>query len=224
MKIKIIGLLIFFCGIFTISAQEEMNKVNERGERVGVWKKLYDNGRIRYQGQFESGKEVGVFNYYSMVSSEHPIMIKTFSKENNIATVEFYSESGVIESKGKMNGKNRFGQWFYYHSNGEIVISEENYENGLLNGESKTFYRSGVITEILQYKNGKLHGEIKRFADNGVLIDDLNYNNGKLNGLAKYYDLEGELIYTGQYENDKKIGKWEYFENGKPVSPTKFKQ
>jgi antitoxin component YwqK of YwqJK toxin-antitoxin module len=224
MKIKIIGILIFFCSIFTISSQEEINRVNEKGDREGTWKKFYNNGRIRYQGQFEAGKEVGVFNYYSMVSSEHAIIIKTFSKENNIATVEFYSESGVIESKGKMNGKNRVGKWVYYHTNGKIVISEENYQNGLLNGESKTYYKSGKTTEILQYKDGKLHGNINRFANNGILIDDLNYTNGKLNGLAKYYNLEGDLIYTGQYENDEKIGKWEYFENGKPVDPIKFKQ
>jgi len=224
MKVKIVVILVFFCGIFISSAQGEINQVNENGERDGVWKKLYSNGNIRYEGQFEVGKEVGVFNYYSMVNSEHPIVVKTFSKENNIATVEFYYETGVIESTGKMDGKNRVGKWIYYHSNGKVVISEENYENGLLNGVSKTFYRSGEITEILQYKKGKLHGNIKRFADNGVLIDDLNYSNGNLNGPAKYYDIKGELIYTGHYENDEKIGKWEYFENGKPINPNKLKQ
>jgi antitoxin component YwqK of YwqJK toxin-antitoxin module len=219
-----IAFLLFFCsGIFSISAQENINKINANGERIGVWKKFYNNGKIRYQGQFENGKEIDVFKYYSIVSSEHPIIIKTFSKENNISKVEFFSESGILESKGEMNGKNRIGKWVYYQNEGKI-ISEENYSNGVLNGISKTYYKSGKITEILNYKNGKLNGSIKRFADNGVLLDDINYVNGKLNGLAKYYNLKGKLIYTGNYENDEKVGKWQYFSDEEAVSTKKYKE
>ena len=50
---------------------------------------------------------------------------------------------------------------------------------GVLDGEYKSYYKTGKITEILNYKAGKLHGIAKRFADNGVLLDDLNYYNGK---------------------------------------------
>lgn len=211
--------LFLFCGIFTLSAQEEINKFNAKGERVGVWKKDHPNGRIRYKGQFEAGKEIGIFKYYSMVSSEHPILVKTFSKDSNLADVVFYTEEGVVESKGTMDSKSRVGKWLFYHKDGTTILSEENYENGFLNGSSKTFYKSGIPTEILNYKNGKLHGKVQRFADNGVLIDDLNYVDGKLHGLAKYYNLDGKLIYTGMYENDEKSGKWEFYDDRKPVKP-----
>jgi antitoxin component YwqK of YwqJK toxin-antitoxin module len=193
--------------------------LNAKGERIGVWKKDYPNGRIRYQGQFKDGKEVGVFKYYSIASSKHPIVVKTFLKETNRADVVFYSEEGIVESKGQMEGKNRVGTWFFYQKDGTTILSEEKYENGALNGISKTFYTSGKPTEILNYKNGKLHGKVQRFADNGVLIDDLNYVDGKLNGLAKYYNLDGKLIYTGMYENDEKAGKWEFYDDGKSVRP-----
>lgn len=222
MKFKYV-LLLFFCGILMLSAQEEVNQLNTDGERVGVWKKFYQNGRIRYQGQFEAGKEVGVFKYYSMVSSDHPIVVKTFSKDSDLAAVVFYTEKGLIESKGAMEGKNRVGKWLYYHKDGKTLLSEENYENGRLNGISKTYYKTGTPTEILQYKNGELHGNIKRFADNGILIDDVNYIDGKLNGIAKYYNLEGKLIYTGMYENDEKTGRWEFYDDGKSVSPNTIK-
>lgn len=211
--------LFLFSGILSLSAQEEINKLNAKGERVGVWKKDYPNGRIRYQGQFEAGKEVGVFKYYSMVSSKHPIVVKTFIKNTNLAEVVFYSEDGILESKGKMEGKNRVGTWFFYQKDGITILSEENYEHGVLKGISKTFYKSGTPTEILNYKDGKLHGKVERFADNGVLIDDLNYVDGKLSGLAKYYNLDGKLIYTGMYENDEKTGKWEFYDDGKSVGP-----
>lgn len=211
MKFFIFSFLSFLFVIGNISGQEGTNQLNEKGERIGHWAKYYDNGKIRYQGQFENGKEIGVFKFYSLVSSEHPIIIKTFSKVNNLAQVEFYSEQGVLESKGTMNGEKRVGQWVFYHLDGTTIVSEENYENGLLNGISKTYYRSGEVTEILFYKNGKLEGNIKRFSDEGILLDDLIYKNGKLNGLAKYYNTNGKLILTGVYENDEKVGDWQYF-------------
>ncbi|MFK5959346.1 MAG: toxin-antitoxin system YwqK family antitoxin [Lutibacter sp.] len=205
----------------TINAQKKINQLNANGERTGVWKKYHNNKRIRYQGQFKDGKEVGVFKYYSILSSEHPTAIKTFLKDENIAKVQFFTEKGVLKSIGEMKGKERVGKWLYYHPNGTAILAEENYENGILNGESKTFYVTGKITESSHYKNGKLHGNLKRYADNGVLLDDLNYENDKLQGPAKYYNIKGKLIYWGDYENDEKVGKWEFFEDGKPLDSIK---
>lgn len=219
------NILIYTVAILTMSlhniqAQAKINQFNSKGERIGIWKKKYNNGSVRYVGQFKNGKEVGVFRYYSAKSSKFPIVIKTFREEDSLAKVKFYTVEGILESKGAMVGKKRIGKWIYYNSDGKSILSEESYVNGLLDGEVKTYYSFGKITEILNYRNGKLHGNTKRFADNGNLLDDLNYVRGKLQGLAKYYNLQGKLIYSGVYENDEKVGKWEYFENGKPVKRT----
>lgn len=207
-----------------LSAQEKINQLNANGKRTGVWKKHYNNGKIRYVGQFKNGKEIGVFKFYSALSSAHPIAIKTFENNNNLAKISFYTVKGVLESKGVIDGKKRTGLWKYYQPNGKTLLSEENYKDGILEGKSVTYYKSGKIAETVFYKNGKLQGNTKRFAENGVLLDDLNYAEGKLNGLAKYYNINGKLIYTGNYENDVKVGKWEYFENGKSVNVDRLKQ
>jgi len=207
-----------------LQAQTKINQFNTNGKRTGLWEKQYNNGRVRYVGQFKNGKEIGVFKFYSALSSEHPTAIKTFENNSTIAKVIFYSEKGILESEGSMNGKERVGEWKFYQPDGKSLLSVEHYEKGVLNGKSVTYYESGKITEILMYKNGKLHGNTKRYADNGNLLDDLNYVDGKLEGLAKYYNIHGKLIYTGNYKNDVKVGKWEYFEEGKPVNINKLKQ
>jgi antitoxin component YwqK of YwqJK toxin-antitoxin module len=219
--LSIIFLLLF---AITANGQGKINQFDLNGKRTGVWKKYYTNKNIRYQGKFKAGKEIGIFKYYSAISSKHPIVIKTFNANNTIATVKFYSVEGVLESTGEMQGKNRIGKWLYFQPDGKTLMIEENYENGVLNGEFKSYYKTGQITEILNYKNGELHGNTKRYADNGALLDDLNYKEGKLQGLAKYYNIEGQLIYTGNYENDEKVGEWEYFENGKKENVNKLKQ
>lgn len=223
-KFKTLAILLFFFGVINNYAQEKVNQYDENGNKTGVWKKYYKNKNIRYQGQFEADKEVGVFKFYSMVSSEHPIIIKTFSKDAEFAKVAFFTEEGVLESEGEMNKELRVGKWVFYHKEGKTIISEENYVNGLLHGVSKTFYKTGKTTEILFYKEGKLNGNIQRFSDEGILLDDLNYRDGKLEGLANYYDTFGKLRATGKYHNDIKIGEWEYFEDGEKVDRKNLKQ
>lgn len=224
MKFKIIVIALAFLTCLPAIAQEEFNQVNDKDERVGKWQKFYPNGRMRYRGQFENGKEVGVFKYYSIVKSKYPTVVKTFSKVSDTAKVEFYGENGLIKSNGKMVGKNRAGRWYYYHADGMAIISEENYKKGLLNGEAKTYYKTGKVTVIMNYKDGKLDGNLKRYSDSGVLLDDINYVDGSLNGLAKYYNLKGELIYTGPYKDDERVGKWEFYIDGEIADPKKFKQ
>ena len=222
-KYKYLCILVFafvFAGI-PVLGQEKINQFDENGQRTGIWKKFYNNKNIRYQGQFKAGKEIGTFKYYSALTSVHPTIIKTFSKNSDSAVVSFFNTKGVLESKGFMVGKNRVGLWQFFHEDGKNMLSEENYVNGMKNGVSKTYYKSGKITEILHFKDNKLHGNVKRYGSNGVLLDDLTYENGILNGPAKYYNIKGELIYYGNYLNDEKTGKWEYFENGKPIKADK---
>lgn len=208
----------------TMFAQEKINQLDEHGRRTGVWKKYYDNKNIRYEGQFEAGKEIGVFKYYGELNPTHPIIVKTFSGENDNAKVSFFYDDGKLESEGSMNGINRIGKWTYYNTDGKTIVTEENYENGLLQGTSTTYFASGKITEILNYKNGELHGNVLRYSSEGILLDDLLYENGKLHGIAKYYNIAGKLVRKGFYENDEKVGNWEYFENGEPVKATKIKE
>ncbi|SDX83179.1 Antitoxin component YwqK of the YwqJK toxin-antitoxin module [Lutibacter oricola] len=215
MKFKIaiiLSVLISFSSV----AQSSLNKLDANGKRTGVWKKYYPNKRVRYTGQFLAGKEVGVFKYYSINSSKHPIAIKTFKENSSIATVKFFTEKGILKSEGQMDGKVRTGKWVYYQADGKSLLSFESYKNGLLNGESITYYPNGKTAEIVHYKNKKLHGSVKRFTKKGTVLDDVNYVEGKLNGYAKFYNEKGDLIYEGTYENDEKLDDWFFYIDGEP--------
>ena len=111
-------------------AQNTANQFDENGKRHGVWKKYYTNQRVRYVGQFDHGKEVGTFKYYSAATSDFPIVVRAYNKENDIVDVKFYQENGLLQSKGLMKGKKRIGKWFYYHEDGKAIMSEENYDDG----------------------------------------------------------------------------------------------
>lgn len=213
---------LFFLLLFQtlwLSGQTSINQFDENGERHGVWRKYYNNNRVRYTGTFEHGKEVGVFRFYSASNSDNPVIIKEYSNDSDLADVRFYTPSGVLESEGKMRGKEREGKWLYYHEDGKSIMSEENYVNGKLDGEYKTFYPTGEPTEIAYYKNGLLHGNYKKYSIKGFLYQDFNYAEGKLNGMAVYYSRKsGDLIKKGPFKDDQRVGTWENYVDGELVS------
>ena len=221
---KVVVSIFSFLFLFgSISAQEKVNQFNKKGERIGVWKKFFSNGKIRYQGQFENGKEVGVFKFYSPVSSKFPIIIKTFIKNSDIALIEYFTLKGLPESKGKIKGKNRVGKWVYFYEDGNAIILEENYKDGILNGDYKVFYKDGKLTKLAHYKDGKLHGNSKKYSPKGILIEDVNYVNGELHGNAAFYEKNGNLKLKGKYEHDLKVGVWDFFKDGKLVESKEIK-
>lgn len=207
MKVYVV-FLVFLCFSFKNYSQQ-LNRVDAQGRKIGAWKKSYSSGSVRFEGQFDKGKEVGVFKFYAETSTK-PIIVKTFDSISTKASVVYYQENGVLESKGEMEGTERIGKWIYFYPDGKTLMLEENYEKGVLEGLFKSYFKNGKTSELLLYKNGKLHGNCKRFADNGVLIEDLNYTMGKLHGSASYFTINGKLAAKGKYENDIKVGDWQY--------------
>lgn len=216
LKRSFLFLLLF--QMLLLSGQTSTNQFDENGKRHGVWRKYYNNNRVRYTGTFDHGKEVGVFKFYSASNSENPVIIKKYN-DSDLADVRFYTPSGVLESEGKMRGKEREGKWLYYHEDGKSIMSEENYADGKLDGEYRTFYPSGEPTEIAYYKNGLLHGNYKKYSIKGFLYQDFNYSEGKLNGMAIYYSRKtGDLIKKGPFKDDQRVGTWENYVDGELVS------
>jgi len=229
-KFKSINLffVILFLSINFSFAQTSINQLDANGQRDGVWRKYYSNKRIRYQGEFNHGKEIGVFKYFSAASSDHPVVIKKYNPNNSLADVSFYGDTGLLESKGKMNGKNREGKWLFYHEDGKTVMSEENYTNGKLDGEYKTFYKSGKSTEVAYYKDGLLDSVYKKYSIKGHLYQHFTYKAGKLNGKVVYYSRKtGTLTTKGAFKNNVRVGIWENYVDGELISteqPNKKKE
>lgn len=211
----------FFMGE-SVNAQK-INQFNANKKRTGVWMKYHPNKRIRYKGQFENGKEVGVFKFYDITDSKNPVIIKTFSKTSDSVAVSFFSLKGDLKSKGFFIGKKRVGLWKYYFATGKMM-SKEFYIDGNLEGELINYYPNGKPAEISLYKNGLKHGISQKFSSKGILIEEVNFENGKPNGLAKYFELTGLLKEKGIYKDGKRFGKWEYYMDGEIASDEERKK
>lgn len=222
---SVLMLLLILGQYQSIFAQDSINLLDINGKFDGKYRKFHSNGNLRYTGQFEHGKEIGIFKFYAITGEKNPIIIKEYFAKNDSILVRFYTLSGKLESEGKMIEKNREGIWKYYFPDGITLMSIEKYANNLLHGEVNIFYKNGTLTEISQYKNGKLQGNRKRYGEDGKIVEDLNYINGILEGSAIIYDEKGEIYARGSYEKGLRVGEWEFKINGewiKTTSPDKI--
>ena len=222
--------LFFVCVLFTlflsanIAVAQKYNQFNENKKRTGLWKKYYPNNRIKYTGQFENGKEVGTFKFYSNMYSAYPEAIKIFKKDSDSVAVTYLYQNGKARVTGTYLGKTRVGKWTYYFNNGTL-FSEEFYDEGKLEGTVVVYFkRNGKKAEESQYWKGKLHGFSKKYSDKEVLIEEVLFENGLENGLAKYYELNGNLKEKGVYKDGRRIGKWEFYIDGEQVNDKKKKE
>ena len=57
--------LLFFLLIFSFfCSAQNINQIDSNGMKQGVWKKTYDNGNLRYKGNFKNDNPEGIFYYY----------------------------------------------------------------------------------------------------------------------------------------------------------------
>lgn len=202
-----------------VMSQSDINQTDSEGKRHGLWRKYHPGTQqVRYEGRFEHGKEIGVFNFYCQECGQQPSVIKTFDKNSNTARVQYFTVKGKLVSEGSMDGKNRVGEWVYYHEKSSEVMTREFYTEGKLDGTKTTYYLNGQITEEMNYVKGLMHGPNKFYSPDGVLIKDMVYVQDKLHGPANYYDASGNLVIKGQYKNDKKHGLWTYYKDGELLS------
>ena len=59
-----------------------INYTDINNMKQGVWRKVYPNGKLAYEGKFRNDKPIGVFNRY-------------LDKRNKIVEEEFIKKSGV---------------------------------------------------------------------------------------------------------------------------------
>ncbi|MFD0965042.1 toxin-antitoxin system YwqK family antitoxin [Pseudofulvibacter geojedonensis] len=213
------NLIVLICLLIVgfVSAQE-YNQFDKQGERHGKWRKFFPGTeKVRYTGQFEHGKEVGVFKFYHKeAKAKHPSLIKTFQPNSDLAEVKYYTSTGVLLNEGFLNGKIRVGEWKFYHKNSKEISEIEFYEKGRLNGKKTSYYKNGKILQVENYTNGKLNGKKQMFTNEGVLVKDMNYVNGRIDGYFTEYRA-GKKILEGKYAMGKPRGVWKYYKDGKLI-------
>lgn len=213
--------VLFFLNVLLLHAQTSFNKLDEKGKKHGLWKGLYEESkRPRYEGTFDHGKEIGIFNFYDDTKAQSIIATREFNAKDNSAYTIFYDQSKNKVSEGKVVNKLFEGPWKYYHQASKTIMATENYRNGKLEGLRSVFYPNGKIAEEINYKNGLKEGAYKKYTEKGIVLEESLFKNNEYNGMAVFKDSDGNVVSKGQFVNGKKSGIWQFLEKGKLVKET----
>jgi antitoxin component YwqK of YwqJK toxin-antitoxin module len=217
-QISFFAFLTFVLFSQNVVSQTDFNKLDAKGKKHGIWKGFFEESkRPRYEGTFEHGKEIGIFNFYDDTKAKSIIATREFNAKDNSAYTIFYDQKSNKVSEGKVVNKLFEGQWKYYHLASKNIMTTENYSKGKLEGLRTVFYLNGKIAEEINYKNNLKNGFYKKYTENGIVLEESAYKNDLYNGLAIFRDSNGNVVSKGQFLNGKKSGIWQFFEKGKVV-------
>lgn len=226
---NVFSILFILWSTYGFAQSKAINQYDDQGERHGVWKKYFDKKnkdgkkQVRYEGEFDHGKEVGTFKFYKPNYKDQPAATRTFNPNDDTVKVKYYNKKGYLISEGKMVAKNREGEWRYYRKNDKKqLVTKESYTRDTLDGWQITYYPNGKTTEKRKYKMGKKEGEHKIYAKNGKLSQEYHYKNDKFHGHSKTYDAHGKVSSEGSYKKGLRDGEWKFYTDGQLDSIQKY--
>ncbi len=148
------------------------------------------------------------------------LLIFCSCENNNVCeeVMEYYQDGNVklIHQYPNCNRKQNFTR-IHFYPNGQ-KSSYGKYENGLKNGEFKTWYENGQLSAIWETENGISKGMVICYRQDGTIEREALIQGEGYEGYFRFYDEDENLLSEGSALNDSiRIGKWvEYYKNGNP--------
>jgi antitoxin component YwqK of YwqJK toxin-antitoxin module len=161
--------------------------IEASGQRKGEWKEFFPDGKTKAKGLYVDDFKSGYW--------------------------EYYHQNGMVEQKGKYDAKGRLsGLWQWFDENGN-VLREENFRNGLNDGQLTEYDSQGKIIVQGEFIDGKEEGKWL-FLTAGVRTEG-EFTEGLRSGNWKTWYANGTLAFEGRFVDDNPNGKHTtYYANG----------
>jgi len=145
----------------------------------------YESGKLLSKGNFEDGKENGIWKYYY--------------------------ENGKIQIEGNYANGVESGAWKWYYESGE-PMRVGNYKGGLSDGLWVNYYPSGIVSDSVLYVEGRQHGRAVSYFENGNKSQEGTVNRDHQEGLWKVYYENGKLSTEGNFKDGELSGVWKFWD------------
>tara|TARA_B110000503_G_C7135909_1_gene408774 strand:+ start:443 stop:1237 length:795 start_codon:yes stop_codon:yes gene_type:complete len=223
MKIRFYSILLVLFSVVSqaLLAQEqtELNQKNANGQKDGKWKGYYNDGSVRYVGQFEKDLPFGIFYHYY---GDGKLQTKMIYRTPTVVFTSMFYSTGEKLAEGKYINKLKDSTWVTFGAE-DKVVEKGDYEMGKKVGVWRTYYLNGETSAEMNYVNDLKDGAYRIFYEDGEVKDSSNFKGGKLNGLSVIYDTDGKKILEGNYFKGEKDKDWIYYgENQKVEKVLKY--
>lgn len=135
-----------FISFYDSGAKNEI-KNYENGTRIGITKKLYENGNLWFEGEYKTVKEEDLLFHYNYWDKNGVQKVK----DGNGIFEEFFGKDDDVVFTGKIKNGLKDGVWKIDTSDYPKI--EEVYEKGVF--KTGTIYKS--LTDIRKYNTRQVH-------------------------------------------------------------------
>lgn len=207
--------VIFVVSLFAQNVGEKgnqdslINYTDIQGNKQGKWTKNYKSGKKAYEANFRNNKLVGEYKRW-FASGQLMAHVK-YNEQGDVGYAKIYYDTGVICGEGKYVNQNvKDSIWKFYGTDGKLM-SEVSYKKGKLDGQSKSFFRNGKVSEVITYKDSVKEGLWRRYYEEGGTEMETMHVKGKRQGVFQVFYPKGNLKIKGRYFNDLPSDKWTYY-------------
>ena len=214
------SLLLLVMVVLPGRAQDTVNRTDASGKKQGFWRKSDSLGRKTYEGRFRDGIPFGEFRYYYPDGK-----LKTrsvVSSQGRRATTVSFFPNGKKMAEGKYLDEKKDSTWRFYSEFDEVLVSEDDYRRGKLDGRSRIYYPDGVLSEEIHYREGVKDGPWEQHYTDGKIKLRGAYSQGQKAGSFRLFHLDGRPMLTGQYRDGHQDGIWTYFDEKGAIIKKEF--
>ena len=174
-----------YSGILEFESEYILDEINYRNgdwifdfdkrNKNGKGKKYYNNGKIKFDGEFFKGKK-WKGNGYDLNNNI------VYDLEDGKGYVKKYYDNGKLKFEGQYLNGEKNGKGKEYHKNGKLEFVGD-YCDGEKKGKGKEFYDNGKLKFEGEYLNGERNGMGKEYNKYG----GIEFQGTYLDGERKYF-------------------------------------
>ncbi|MCU0428920.1 MAG: toxin-antitoxin system YwqK family antitoxin [Cytophagaceae bacterium] len=167
----------------------EGNPLLKRGK--GKVKEMYENGSLKYEGEFRHGLRDGEWIFYyrnGLVSEKGNYKFGIYFLEN------------AWDAKGNLQVSNGTGHLLRYYANGQLKC-KVSYRSGLLHGKCTWYFPNGNIQKVGVFEEGLEVGVHTEYYNTGKFKSKSGFQMGMLHGVYLCYYPNGRIRYSCEFRN-----------------------
>lgn len=210
----------------------------DQGERTGLWRRYFDNGKLFYEGKYKNDKQDSTWNYYfsngnmsstsNFVEGERQGASRYYTPDGVLVLEKLFVDDDVVAYRAVEPGKTN--EWIPFTGTAKIqvrnsagaIIVEQEYSKGQRHGTFKLCFSNGNIYEVEQYDGGDRINEYTIYHSNGKVSERGSYRNDEPHGKIEYFNEDGSIRKYETYHNGMLHGKEVRYSAGKPVREVTF--
>ncbi|PIE84367.1 MAG: hypothetical protein CSA07_02375 [Bacteroidia bacterium] len=183
------------------------NAHDASGARHGFWRAFYDNGRLKYRGEFSHGRAVGRTTRYAATGELKSVM--DYEPDGHACRVVIYDALGRVQGRGAYYDKHKDGKWQYF--SGPMLVREEGWHRGKKHGKFVEYQDNGHMGSVGSWRNGEMDGPQEQYYGNGALRMRWEMKRGLEQGPSVTYYPSGAVRLRGQFRDGKRDGVWRFY-------------